>query len=167
MLVNGCEPPPPCWQTIVLSYPSELHSRNFINSYCINIITQQTKTARRVKQRHENWRKWRIRCMSRDLKHCHPQWPEEKRYLKGEIKRIQEMPSAFLRGLWDYYEWVSFIGIFAIIGAQIAFIVTHASKARTVLDLTYLLETLLIWLRLLKPFKTVSALSGLIVMLGK
>lgn len=105
--------------------------------------------------------------MSRDLKHCHPQWPEEKRYLKGEIKRIQEMPSAFLRGLWDYYEWVSFIGIFAIIGAQIAFEVTNSKQVRIALDLTYLLETLLIWLRLLKPFRTVAALSGLIVMLGE
>lgn len=77
------------------------------------------------------------------------------------------MPSAFLRGLWDYYEWVSFIGIFAIIGAQIAFVVTNSKQVRIALDLTYLLETLLIWLRLLKPFRTVAALSGLIVMLGE
>ena len=105
--------------------------------------------------------------MSRDFKYCHPQWPEEKRYLKEEIERVRQLPATFFRNGWNIYEWISFVGIFAVIITMTLYQIMPSDKLEFAVSISYIFELLLIWLRLLKPFRTVSSLSALIVMLGK
>lgn len=103
--------------------------------------------------------------MSKDLKHCHPQWPEERRYLKGEIEKVKAMQWSQNNG-WLYYEWITNFAIMCIIILQVTNTLHPSKGVRTALKFTYLLELFLLWVRLLRPMKSVPAMSSLIVMLG-
>eukprot|EP00794_Sanderia_malayensis_P006244 gene6244-6963_t len=130
------------------------------------LVYVQAKAANLAKKRHAKWKDWRVRYKWRDIKYCHPQWPDERRHLKQNIERIQDMPATYFRNGWNWYEWISFFGIIAIVVAQIVYHITHEENVRFVVKITYTVELLLIWLRLLKPFRTLPSLSALIVMLG-
>ena len=103
--------------------------------------------------------------MSKDLKYCHPQWPEEKRYLKGEIERVRAMQWSQNNG-WTYYEWIATLGVICIVILQTLYAFKPSGQIGMALKFIYLIELFLVWLRLLRPMKSVPIMSGLIVMLG-
>ena len=127
---------------------------------------QQFKTGNRAKQKHTRWQEWRIVHMAKDFAHCHPQWPEEKRYIKGEIARIRETKVSKHSG-WVYYEWVTVLGIVCIMIIQPIYAVKPSKQSGAAAKFLYLIELFLIWIKLLKPMKSVPAMSSLIVILSK
>ena len=104
--------------------------------------------------------------MSKDFNYCHPQWPEEKRYIKDEIMRIREMKGS-RNSAWPYYEWFTVLGIVCVIIIQITYAVKPNSSAGIATKFAYLIVVFLLWIRLLKPIRSVPAMSSLIVILSK
>lgn len=127
---------------------------------------QQLKAGYRAKDRHKKWQAWRIAHMSKDFKYCHPQWPEERRYIKDEIARIREMKGSRNSG-WAYYEWLTVLGIVCVIIMQIIYTVKPSTSVGTAAKFAYLIELFLLWIKLLKPMRSVPAMSSLIVILSK
>eukprot|EP00795_Rhopilema_esculentum_P002479 gene2479-18141_t len=93
-------------------------------------------------------------------------WPEERRYLKKEIHRIEDMSCSYTEA-WTYYELISFLAMTAIVVSQFTCIKMPNKYSDNALVFSYSINMFLIWLRLLRPCKTIQALSGLIVMLGE
>ena len=103
--------------------------------------------------------------MSKDYQYCHPQWPEEKRYLKSEIERVRKMQQSS-NSAWAYYEWLTVFGIVCIIVLHVIYVIEPLKGVATADKFAHLIVLFLLWLRLLKPMKSVPAMSSLIVMLG-
>ena len=53
--------------------------------------------------------------MKRDLKYCHPRWPEEYKYIEMEIANISSQGISYFQSYWNYFDWVTYFGILAVI----------------------------------------------------
>ena len=104
--------------------------------------------------------------MSTDFGYCHPQWPEEKRYIKSEIARIRGMQGSKNSG-WAYYEWLTVLGLMCVIIIQVIYAIKPSQPVGTAAKFVYLVELFLLWIRLLKPMRSVPAMASLIVILSK
>lgn len=131
----------------------------------IYFIWKQLKTGYHAKERHKKWQAWRIIHMSTDFGYCHPQWPEEKRYIKSEIARIRGMQGSKNSG-WAYYEWLTVLGLMCVIIIQVIYAIKPSQPVGTAAKFVYLVELFLLWIRLLKPMRSVPAMASLIVILS-
>lgn len=68
---------------------------------------------------HDRWKKWRIGQLRRDLKYCHPRWPEESKYIYMEISNISSQGISYFRSYWNFVDWVTYFGILAVILTRI------------------------------------------------
>ncbi len=77
------------------------------------------------------------------------------------------MQVTYFRNGWNWYEWISFFGAFNVMVVQLIYTLTKKDNIYMWLRVTYAYVLALVWLRLLKPFRTIPLVSALIVMLSK
>uniref|UniRef100_A0A8C5N5B2 Ion transport domain-containing protein n=1 Tax=Leptobrachium leishanense TaxID=445787 RepID=A0A8C5N5B2_9ANUR len=131
-------------------------------------IVEEFKEIYHSKIKTELWKEWRKKELEKDLKFCHPMWPEEKEYLLKGIEDLQGLSTAYLRDFWNVFDWIVYFLLLAVILTHIADIVVrdnpdlHTSHVRV-----FAVTIIFLWLRLMKHARAIRFLGPFIVMLGK
>lgn len=120
----------------------------------------------RSRHDHQQWVAWRKRELKKDLCYCHPQWPEERRYLDQEIKSLDEHKPLVFHDSWNYLEWITCAMLSATVASHLIDYFAHTNV--TFLAHIRITAALLIvlWLRIMKyarPFKTTGPFVVMLV----
>lgn len=124
-------------------------------------ILRQITTTMRTKRYLNKWKTYRETSLARDKPFCHPQWPDEKRYVDSEIKQVREFRWLALHDRWIYNDWIALLLIIAATITHIVFFL-HGSPASYTVHVRFMcLLLIVIWIRILKfvrPFQDTGAL---------
>ncbi|KAM4688899.1 uncharacterized protein O3C94_006999 [Discoglossus pictus] len=131
-------------------------------------IAEEFKEFFQSKKKMQLWKDWRKKELEKDLKYCHPMWPEEKEYIQKGIEDVQGMQPAYFRDFWNVFDWIVYFLLFAVILTHIADIVVRDNKNLHVSHVRVFAVTIVfLWLRLMKHARAIRLLGPFIVMLGK
>lgn len=101
------------------------------------------------------------------MRHCHPRWPQERKLIESEIKRVKSLPLFDTFGAWFYMEWIVLILIIATIGIHFLFYKTDTVLVRNIYIYTISIVNLLVWYRLLKYMRPFAGIGTLVIILGE
>ena len=106
------------------------------------------------------WKSYREKSLARDKPYCHPQWPDEAKYVDSEIKSVQDY--RWLKGSdgWIYIDWLALILIVASAISHAVFFSEGTEAAHTVHVRIMCVLLIVIWVRILKfvrPFQGTGA----------
>ncbi|XP_056378709.1 uncharacterized protein LOC130274414 isoform X2 [Hyla sarda] len=131
-------------------------------------VVEEFKEIYQSKVKMKLWKEWRKKELERDLKYCHPMWPEEKEYLQKCIDDLQDINPAYFKDFWNVFDWIVYFLLLAVICTHIADIVVqnnfdlHISHVRV-----FAVTIIFLWLRLMKHARAIRQIGPFIVMLGK
>lgn len=109
-------------------------------------------------RQHHKWGEWRSAEIQKDLKYCHPRWPEEKKYILQELDRIKESDVRYFADMWNMLDWVTYIWIVTGIVARV-FALTGDARASGHHKKILATSLIVIWLRLMKIIRAYQALG--------
>lgn len=155
---NYYSPPSKYWWRIVLESLACLMTIFFIGLEFFEITAS--------KKSHQRWKTWRVRQIERDLKHCHPRWPEERKYLEMERDDVANSGISYFNDSWNYFDWVTYAWILGIIVTRIFSVVLNSETAQSLHPRVFAIALIFIWLRLMKVFRGFVTLGPFIVMIG-
>uniref|UniRef100_F6VFN8 Ion transport domain-containing protein n=1 Tax=Ciona intestinalis TaxID=7719 RepID=F6VFN8_CIOIN len=122
------------------------------------------------RRRFKKWKDWREKQIKRDMKFCHPKWPEEHKYLESETKYLDDLLPSYFSDFWNYFDWIVYF-------FQLIVLIRKHTETITVwvnnLSLSawfnrfFVVTILLLWLRLMKDTRAFRLFGPFIVMLGK
>lgn len=122
-------------------------------------IVRQVVSSVQTKRALSQWKTHRESSLSRDKPFCHPQWPDEQRYVDSEIKRVREYRWLGSHDRWVYVDWTALFLIIAAAVSHVVFFLHGSRTAYTVHVRIMCLLLIVIWLRIIKfvrPFKGIS-----------
>eukprot|EP00794_Sanderia_malayensis_P006243 gene6243-6962_t len=71
----------------------------------IYFVIKAIRTSIKLRNKDLEWRDWTVRNLENQLEHCHPKWPDERKYIENEIERTWKFSGTYSRDLfWDIYE---------------------------------------------------------------
>ena len=114
-----------------------------------------------------NWINWRTSQLQEDLNYCHPRWPQERKYVDYEVKRVRSLPLFDAYDAWFYLEWIILVLIVATIATHFAYFKIDSSVTRYIYTRTISVVNLLVWLRLLKYVRPFPGIGTLVIILGE
>lgn len=115
---------------------------------------------------HQKWVAWRTRELEKDLCYCHPQWPEERRYLEQEIKSLDEDKPLIFHDSWNYLEWITCAMLAATVASHVIDYFAHTNTTFLVHIRITAALLIVLWLRVMKyarPFKTTGPFVVMLV----
>ncbi|XP_028409086.1 transient receptor potential cation channel subfamily A member 1 homolog [Dendronephthya gigantea] len=115
---------------------------------------------------HHKWVAWRRRELEKDLCYCHPQWPEERRYLEQEIKSLDEDTPLIFHDSWNYLEWITCAMLAATVSTHAIDYFAHTNTTFVVHIRITAALLIVLWLRIIKyarPFKTTGPFVVMLV----
>ena len=101
------------------------------------------------------------------MQYCHPQWSQEGKLIKNEIKRVKSLPLFDAFGAWFYMEWIVLILIIATIATHFLFYQTDTVLVKNIYTYTMSIMNLLVWLRFLKYMRPFPGIGTLVIILGE
>ena len=109
--------------------------------------------------------------LKRDLPYCHPRWPQESKFIKEEIKRVESEKVASLYDLWYYLDVVSFLGLVLLTITRLLLVELDfdTNMYVTVVKVhyhSYAFLLIIIWVRFMQAFRPFISLGPFIAMLG-
>ena len=105
--------------------------------------------------------------MEKDLKFCHPRWPEEEKYLRSELAQIRAYQRTYFRDPWNIFEWITYVVILTLILTRILTVASNNETAQSIHPRVYALGLVVIWLRFMRPCRAFRTLGPFIAILGK
>ncbi|XP_072007308.1 uncharacterized protein [Engystomops pustulosus] len=131
-------------------------------------IVEEFKELYKSKVRMNKWIEWRKKELERDLKYCHPMWPEEKEYLQKGIFDLLDIHPPYFKDFWNVFDWIVYFLLLAVILTHIAdVVVQHNSDLHISHIRVFAVTIVFLWLRLMKHARAIRLLGPFIVMLGK
>ncbi|XP_022090577.1 uncharacterized protein LOC110979250 isoform X2 [Acanthaster planci] len=134
------------------------------------MIGQELQEVYVSKKKFKRWKKWRIGEIEKDLRYCHPQWPQEQQYLRQEIEEINDQGAAYFSEFWNYFDWIVYFLLLVITGLYIAsHIITsdeHHISLIAFMRRFMAVSIIPIWLRFMKSARAFKQIGPFIVMLG-
>lgn len=118
------------------------------------------------KKQFKKWKVWRTTEVEKDMKYCHPRWPQEEQYLLDEISNINHQSPSYFSEFWNYFDWFIYISLMVVV--TVSTIITFLPNmvvARITKNLAAIL-IIFVWLRSMKVMRGFRALGPFIVMLG-
>ena len=156
---NYYQPPSKYWWRIVME--------GFAVSLTVYFFLQEFLEIRSSKRSHKRWQAWRVRELEKDLKFCHPRWPEERKYLEMELREIADSGISYFNDAWNYFDWITYGWVSAVIVTRILGVaVDNFPTARSLHPKVFAIALIFIWLRLMKFFRAFGALGPFIVIVG-
>ncbi len=123
--------------------------------------------ARNVEKRENIYKEWRAKQVERDLENCHDRWPEERRYLEGELERIRRNTrGTYFRNAWNIFDWVTHVAVLMVVITRLIIVLWEDKSADKVHPKVFAITLILIWLRLMKACRAFKALGPFITLLG-
>ena len=120
-----------------------------------------------MEKAHNRWRQWRTRHVEKDLKYCHPRWPEEKKYLESELAQIRTFQRTYFREPWNIFEWIAYFVILTLVLTRILSVASKDKLAEEIHPRIYALGLIVIWLRFMRSCRAFRSLGPFIAILGK
>ena len=117
-----------------------------------------------TERNYNRWRNWKSRQLERDLKFCHPRWPEEKKYLQSELQQIRSFRRVYFRQPWNIFEWVSYLVVLAMIITRVFSLYGIASYK--IHEKFYPAALVILWIRFLRSCRPFESLGPFIAILG-
>jgi len=128
---------------------------------------QQVLDARNVEKREKIYKEWRASQVERDLENCHPRWPEEKRYLEGELERIRRNTrGTYFRNAWNIIDWITHIAVLMVVITRAITVLWKDENSDKIHPKVFAISLILIWMRLMKACRAFKALGPFITLLG-
>ena len=152
------QPPSAYWWRIVLEVVACAMTFYFVFLEFLEI--------RASKNEHQKWQNWRICELERDVKFCHPRWPEERKYIEAEIADIRNSGISYFNDSWNYFDWVTYGWIVGVVVTRVFAVLLQNDTARSLHPRVFALALIFIWLRLMKVFRPFGNLGPFIVMIG-
>ena len=142
---------------------SNLKEQRLVRTVRFFHFTATLKTVRA--QNH--WIKWQTDKLEQDLCYCHPRWPQEKKALKQEIKRINKLKGFSAGDAWFYYDWIVLIVMIAAISMHIVYYKVATDDIRYAYTRILSVANLIVSLRLLKNVRPFPGIGTLVIILGE
>ncbi|XP_053571917.1 transient receptor potential cation channel subfamily V member 6 [Bombina bombina] len=131
-------------------------------------IGEEFKEMYQSKKKIQLFKDWRKKELEKDLKYCHPMWPEEKEYLEKGIEDVMGKRAAYFKDFWNVFDWIVYFLLLAVILTHIADIVVRSNTDLHISHVRVFAVTIIfLWLRLMKHARAIRLLGPFIVMLGK
>eukprot|EP00794_Sanderia_malayensis_P014412 gene14412-15918_t len=133
----------------------------------VYFILTQVLDARNVEKRENVYKEWRAKQVERDLENCHPRWPEERRYLEGELERIRRNTrGTYFRNAWNIFDWVTHVAVLMVVITRVIAVLWNNDASDQFHPKVFAFTLILIWLRLMKACRAFKALGPFITLLG-
>lgn len=101
------------------------------------------------------------------MKYCHPRWPQEKKFVKTEMKRVRALPLFDAYDAWFYMDWIILFLIVTTIATHFVFLYLDTRTTWYIYTRTISIMNLLVWLRLLKFVRPFPGIGTLVLILSK
>ncbi|XP_071954091.1 uncharacterized protein [Antedon mediterranea] len=118
------------------------------------------------KKNFKKWQEWRVGELKKDLKFCHPRWPQEKSYLECEIDFVESKGPSYFSEFWNYLDWFVYVLLLAV---SICHLTAWLIKSDVLSDVTiriFAVTIIFVWCRFMKVARAFKAIGPFIVMLG-
>ena len=166
----------------------------FINSYAARVLTNQSACCVRVifymfscmlassislfsslflfidtiitGRELENWREWRASELNKDIKYCHPRWPQETKYLQSEIDAVRNLSLISSTDWWIYFDWITLVLVLASIGTHVAFFCYSTDVFKEIHHHTMIPLLMILWFRLFKYARPFESAGPFVVIFG-
>ncbi|XP_066927224.1 uncharacterized protein [Clytia hemisphaerica] len=133
----------------------------------IYFMANQIIEGRRTITRDKAYKNWHIEHTERDLDYCHPRWPEEKRYLDGELERLRRKKSgSYFADGWVVIDWMIHLAVWIIVFTRVAAVVTNDPEVKKYHIRVFAFSLVIIWLRILSSCRAFKSLGPFITLLG-
>ncbi|KAM5158169.1 uncharacterized protein ACMZJ9_009416 [Mantella aurantiaca] len=137
-------------------------------SLMIYQIVEEFKEIYQSRKKLKLWKKWRRKELEKDLKYCHPMWPEEKEYLLKSVEDLEKIQPSYFKDFWNVFDWIVYFLLCAVISTHIADLVVQDNKDLHTSHIRVFSVTIIfLWLRVMKHARAIHLLGPFIVMLGK
>ena len=81
---------------------------------------EEMKKRQKISADHQRWVASKEMLLTKNLKHCHPTWPSERKYLNAEFKRVKNAPSLKVSSrVWYIYELLYMLIIVIVVITRI------------------------------------------------
>lgn len=142
-------------------------SFSVILMYSFRSNKQQIIQGRQDIGREKAYKTWHIEQTERDLEYCHPRWPEEKRYLDGELERLRRSKTGkYFSDGWVLIDWMIHFAVWVIVFTRVAAVVTDNDTVKQYHIRFFAMSLVLIWLRILNTCRAFKSLGPFITLLG-
>ncbi len=121
---------------------------------------------RRNQARFTVYKQWKLREIERDKQYCHPQWPEEERFINAEMNLVKTSHGSFLADPWLIFEFITYLGVMLIMSTRVSAILMDVSSVYTLHQRISAIVLIIIWLRLMKFWRAFQTLGPFITMIG-
>ena len=167
------------WTVLLCTLPdnvNKLHSSLPQDSYHIVLevlvvlilfywIVAEFREYRNSIRERDDFIRWREKELERDIKFCHPRWPEEKAYIEREIAELADLKPSYLVDWWNYFDWLTYAFIISTIVCHIIAVARRSSKALDAEKAVGSAMLILQWTRLMKFVRAFKALGPFVVIL--
>ncbi|XP_066920026.1 transient receptor potential cation channel subfamily A member 1-like [Clytia hemisphaerica] len=119
------------------------------------------------KRRDNAYGKWVIAQAERDLKYCHPRWPEERRHIDDTIEAIgNRKRKRYFSDGWNCFDWFVYLLVWVVMATRLLNLLLEDDKLKYYHMRIFSLTLIFIWLRLLRRLKPFPYFGPFIIMLG-
>lgn len=105
--------------------------------------------------------------MEDEKQYCHPRWPQERKYVDLEIRRVKSLPLLNTLDAWFYLEWVVLFLIIFTTATHVVYYFEDTNATRYLYTRALSIVNLVVWLRLLKYVRPFPGIGTLVVILGE
>ena len=143
-------------------FPQSIHHIVFDIIICIILIYwigSEFREYRNSRRERDNFIRWREDELTRDMKFCHPRWPEERAYTEREIAELAELQPSYLVDWWNYFDWLTYAFILATMICHLVAVINRSEEALRAEKAVGSGMLVLQWTRLMKflrPFKPIG-----------
>ena len=139
------------WRMVLASVALLLTFYELIRQVVITVRTNRSLT---------QWKNYREKSLSRDKPFCHPQWPDEAKYVESEIKSVHDHRWLATHDRWVYIDWLALSLIVAAAISHVVFFFQGTNESHTVHVRIMCALLIVSWVRILKfvrPFQGTGA----------
>ena len=114
----------------------------------------------------EKWREWRASELKKDMRYCHPRWPQETKYLQSEIDAVRNLSLIWSTDWWIYFDWFAFVFVLASIGIHAAFFYYSTDLLKEIYHHVMIPLLMILWFRLFKYARPFEGAGPFVVIFG-
>lgn len=134
-----------------------------------NEIRKEVKEYYRSKKQSQRLIKWRRKEVERDLAFCHPRWPQERKFVEQELRRIKQdkrNKQIYFTDSWNYIDWITYAMLIVVIILHFVNVYIKNTVYNDVFVRILSCTVIPVWVRLLKYARPFHHQGPFVVMLG-
>ncbi|XP_071119382.1 transient receptor potential cation channel subfamily A member 1-like [Haliotis cracherodii] len=130
------------------------------------LVVEEIQEFYRSRKANKEWVAWRTQQIKKDMKFCHPRWPEEAEFLNRELQDLNSLQLKYFQDKWNYFDWVCYLLLGVCVVTHLVDVVQHSELLARWHIRIMCVTIILLWLRLMKCVRAFTVVGPFIVMLG-